>query len=200
MDKIGDDMNKTKKMIYISFLDIVLFAVTFILYFNDMMNYVFVTGTITLILFLYLCYMVFAKKDEITLYNKKIKEILKTYDSILVYSDKKIIIEKENIVQIKTLESLLTAQEELKKPIIYLEEKNANHFILNDENEMLVYTMKLNKEIESNFENQIKEYLINKNNKNKKKKRILNDLENTTIIKLDDDKFYKVSPMKNKKK
>lgn len=193
-------MNKTKKMIYISFLDIVLFAVTFILYFNDMMNYVFVTGTITLILFLYLCYMVFAKKDEITLYNKKIKEILKTYDSILVYSDKKIIIEKENIVQIKTLESLLTAQEELKKPIIYLEEKNANHFILNDENEMLVYTMKLNKEIESNFENQIKEYLINKNNKNKKKKRILNDLENTTIIKLDDDKFYKVSPMKNKKK
>lgn len=193
-------MNKTKKMIYISFLDIVLFAVTFILYFNDMMNYVFVTGTITLILFLYLCYMVFAKKDEITLYNKKIKEILKTYDSILVYSDKKIIIEKENIVQIKTLESLLTAQEELKKPIIYLEEKNANHFILNDENEMLVYTMKLNKEIESNFENQIKEYLINKNNKNKKKKRILNDLENTTIIKLEDDKFYKVSPMKNKKK
>ena len=111
----------------------------------------------------------------------------------------KLKLEKENIVQVKTFESLLTAQEELKKPILYFAEKEANHFILNDETEMLIFTMKLNEE-ESEFEKEIQKYLETKNKKNKKKKRILNDLDNTTIIKLEDDKFYKISPMKNKNK
>lgn len=193
-------MEKMKKMIYISFIDVVLFVITFLLYFNDMINYTIVVGTITLLLFIYLCYIVFSKNDEKTLYNKKLKNILKTYDSILVYSDKELELENENIMTVKSIENLVTAQEELKKPILYIAEEQAGHFVLRDEKEILIYTIKINEQTESCLENKINEYIEIKNKKSKRKKRILNDLEKTTIIRLDDDKFYKVSPVKKDKK
>lgn len=192
-------MNKVKKMIYVSFVDAISFALTLLSFNNDFENYSVVLGTITIILFCYLVYLVFSKTDEKILYQKKIKNILKTYDSIIVYADKEVELNNENVILIKSLEDLMTAREEIKKPIIYYKENDINHFILKNEDEIMIFTMKLNEDIVSNYENKIKEHIEKKKVKSKKKKRILKDLEKTTIIKLDDNKFYKISPVKNKK-
>lgn len=193
-------MSKNKKLIYLGYLNVILFTITLILYFNDLINYVIVTGTITILLFILFCYILFAKKDEKTLYLNKLKKILKTYDSILVYADKDLELEDENIIIVKDIIDLITAQEKIKKPILYFKEEDSSHFILQDEKELLIYNLKLNSKTYSEFENIIKQYIKEKSQKNQKEKRILNNLANTTIIRLGDGKFYKVSPKRKKKK
>lgn len=193
-------MSKNKKLIYISYLNIILFAVTLILYFNDLTNYVIVTGTITVLLFIIFCYLLFTKKDEKTLYQNKLKKILKTYDSILVYADTDLELVDENVIIVKDIIDLITAEEKIKKPILYFKEEESSHFILQDDKELLIYNLKLNSKTHSEFENIIKDYMHKKIEKNKKEKRILNNLDKTTIIRLGDGKFYKVSPKRKKKK
>lgn len=193
-------MSKTKKLIYISYLNIIFFVLTFILYFNDLTNYCIVIGTITILLFALFCYILFTKHDEKTVYQNKLKKILKTYDSILVYADTDLELEDENIIIVKDILDLIVAQEKIKKPILYFKEEESSHFILQDEKELLIYNLKLNVKTKSEFENIIKEYLKQKKEKNQKEKRILNNLEKTTIIRLGDGKFYKVSPKRKKQK
>ena len=190
-------MNKNKEIISVSLVTVMMFFIAFILLFNDAINYFIVFITITAFLFAYLCYIVFSNKDEKTVYDRKIRKILKTYDSILIYSDYNYEVSKQNIIFLKKFDDLLAAREELETTMIYIEEKESNVFMVKDNNELLVYIFKLNDDVESPFEYKLKDSIEKKNEKkNKTKKNILDDLEKTTIIQLKNDKVYKVSPVR----
>lgn len=189
-------MKNNNKMIMVSLITVMMFFISFILLFNDIINYFIISCTATIVLFFYCCYLVFSKKDEKTLYNKRIKKILKTYDSILVYSNDDFKYDDENIIFVKKFDNLLIAQEELNKPIVYVNEDESSVFMLKDDKEVLVFVDKVNSNIDSKCENRLKFLAHNKDNYDSVDSNILENLEKTTIIQLKNNKIYKVSPLK----
>lgn len=190
-------MNNNRKMISIGIITVLMFFVSFILLFNDIINYFIISCSATTVLFAYCCCLVFSKKDEKTLYDKRLKKILKTYDSILVYSNDDFEFGGENIIFVKKFDNLLIAQDELNIPIVYIEEKQSSVFLLKDGKELLVYVDKVNDDIDSKCENRLRYLAQNKDEKNDIDSNILENLEKTTIIQLKNNKVYKVSPLKS---
>lgn len=188
-------MNNNRKVILIYIITVVMFFVSFLLLFNDIMNYFIISIATTLVLFVQSCYIVFSKKDEKGLYYSRIKKILKTYDSILVYSNDKFEYDDENIIFVKKFDNLLVAQEELSKPILYIDEGESSVFLLKDDKEVLVYVDKINNNIDSKCENRLKYLLENKEKDEDVDSNILEQLDKTTIIQLKNNKVYKVSPL-----
>ena len=192
-------MEKEEKLVVVSIVTLVSFVLSMVLLFNDIINYFIVAISITIVTFFYLICVSFEKKDDKNIYYKKLKKILKTYDSLLVYSKDEIQLKDQNVIFVKNFKNLLVAQEEFNKPIIYADEGESSAFMLQDGNELLVYIMKLNENIDSRYENRLISF-INKSRNEKKNSnsKILDDLEKTTIIQLKNNKTYKVSPVRKK--
>ena len=130
-----------KKTIILSIITIIMFFTSFILLANDYMNMVPVTFTITAILFIYMIVKIFSKNDKNSVYKRKLNNILKTYDAILVYSKNKYDMDKNNTLNVKTMNDLIKAQQIINQPVIYLDEEKQSKFILKDEDKFLVYTL-----------------------------------------------------------
>ena len=190
-------MNNNKKMILFGIITVLMFFTSFVLLFNDIINYFIISCSVTAILFIYCCYLVFTKKDKKTLYSKRIKKILKTYDSILVYSNEDYDLDNENILFVKKFDNLLTAQEELNKPIVYIGEEQSSIFLLKDDKEILVFIDKANSNVDSKYENRLRYLASKKDEKNDIDSNVLEQLDKTTIIQLKNNKVYKVSPLKS---
>ena len=126
-------MNKINKIIVLSIVDLLFFLLSFIFIINDLTNYLIVFVTLTIIFFIYLIYTVFEKTDEESIYKKKIKKILKTYDSILVYMEDDYKLNNENIMFVKKFEDLLIARDEVNNPILFIDEEKSSVFLLEDE-------------------------------------------------------------------
>ena len=111
-----------KKTIVLSIITLVMFFLSFILLSNDYMNMVPVTFTITGLLFIYMVVKIFTKNDKKTIYERKLKNILKTYDSILVYSKTKIELDKDNTLRVTNINDLMKAQQyiKMKKNVVNL--------------------------------------------------------------------------------
>ena len=183
--------NELKIFIY-SVLIIVLFIVSFVLFFNDLINYSMISFSLTIIFIVFFCTLVFAKRDARSVYLRKLGGILKNYDSDIIYSDSEYEINEKDVLFVKDMDSLLIASCENKVPIIYINEEHSAVFIVKSDTELLVYILKENEEDISDYEHKIMKYI---ENNTKSKKVLLNDINVDTIIKLD-NKFYKVSPMK----
>lgn len=190
-------MNNNRKMILFGIITVLMFFVSFTLLFNDIINYFIISCSITVILFIYCCCLVFTKKDKKTLYSKRIKKILKTYDSILVYSNDDYDLDNENILFVKKFDNLLTAQEELNKPIVYIGEEQSSIFLLKDDKEVLVFVDKANSDVDSKYENRLRYLASKKDEKSDIDSNVLEQLDKTTIIQLKNNKVYKVSPLKS---
>ena len=183
--------NESKTFIY-SLLIIGLFVLSFILFFNDMINYSMVSFSITIVLIIFLFTTVFTKKDARSVYLRKLSGILKNYDADIIYSDSEYEINEKDVLFVKDMDSLLIASCENKTPIIYINEEHSSTFIVKSDTELLVYILKENEDEISDYEHKILKYI---ENNTKSKKVLLNDINNETIIKLD-NKFYKVTPMR----
>lgn len=133
----------TKKTLILSVVTLATFFLSLILLANDYMNMVPVTLTITTILFIYMAYKIFSKKDPTSVYKRTLKNILKSYDSILVYSKNKYDYDSNNVIRVKTMDNLIKAQEIINKPIIYVDLEKSSKFILKDDERLLVYTLKI---------------------------------------------------------
>ena len=192
-------MEREDKIIVVGISTLITVIISFVLLFNDIINYFIVSITISGLLFIYLAYSVFTKNDDKSVYNKNLRKILKTYDSILVYTKDEISLTDQNIIFVKKFNDLLKSQEEFNKPILYFEEPESSIFSLQDGNELLVYIMKINDNVDSRSENRFIAFV----NKNKEIKnapvKILDDLEKTTIIQLKNNKAYKISPVRKNK-
>lgn len=76
------------------------------------------------------------------IYKRKVKKILKTYDCILVKSKNIPRLTDRNIIVTDSIENVVDAQMEIRKPIYYFDEIKSCSFILLEDKEAIVYIIK----------------------------------------------------------
>ena len=190
-----------KREIKITLLTICLIgslALGFYMYTHNMMTYAIVVASIVLILSITLIIYITNTRSEEAIYRSNLKKTLKTYDAILVQSHNFPELKGKNIIKVTNIDDLVDAQLEIRKPIYYMiEGEDSCSFVLLDNSEACIYIMKQNEEVESPLELIIAEY----EKHNDIDASLLEDIEKTTIIKLNNMKSFKVSPYrKNKEK
>ncbi len=132
-------------------------------------------------------------RNEYSRYNSKVKSILKTYDAILVEINDIPVIAGNSIVRVTNFKDLVDAQYEIRKPIYFKNYDNSCGFILMSDKEICLYIVKLNNDIVCPLEEQIeKSKGIDKDSIEK----FLNSFDKTGVIKINNDKSYKISPIK----
>ena len=184
-------MKNERKIFIYSVLIIIAFLASFILFFNDYINYSMISFTITILLIIIFCTLIFTKKDDRSVYLRKLTGILKNYDADIIYLNDEYIIKDKDVLFVNDMDDLLIASVENKLPIIYLNEEHSATFLVESDTELLVYILKENNDEISNYEHKLMKYI---ENNTKSKKVLLNNINEETIIKLD-NKFYKVTPM-----
>ena len=132
-------------------------------------------------------------------YEAKVRDILNTYDSVLVKSASVPKLEGRNIINVESMDDLIDAQLEIRKPICYLKQTESCSFILLDDKEAYVYVEKLNEEVTSPVDIELKEMKVKTKSEEEMDSEMLRDIDKTTIVKLSNKKSYKVSPIRKKK-
>lgn len=171
------------------------------IYFIYIGNYIY--AFISLILFL-MASLALAKYVKITddpnkAFKKRIKKILKTYDSILVEIETLPKLSDKKIIKASSFRDIVNAEYELRKPIYFFLQEHAIDFILL--NKLSAYTFTMNETEELLSELDI--YLAEKRKEEEaaeKEFNTIDSLDETTVIKLDNLKEYIVSPLKKNKK
>lgn len=189
-------MKRSLKICLLGGLLIILLGVSIYLYKNNLINYAIISGTLAIVDAIAM--IIFSKntKDGEAIYKSNLNQILKSYDSILVKANNFPRLSDKNIIMVASIDDLIDAQLEIRKPIYYRMEVNACSFILLDSNEACVYILKENQENSTSLE-----IIINEIEKAKSKKdvdySVLEDIEKTTIIKLENAGAFKVSPIRD---
>ena len=160
-------------------------------------TYSIIFGTIFVILLIVLGREILSKYYKSNdAFTRKINTTLKTYDAILVRSNIPDL-KDHNIILIDNFEDLVDAQVEVRKPIFFQKQTESCSFILLDQNNAMIHIEKLNDDVISPLE-----IVLSDLAKSRKKEdidySILKDIERTTIIKLENSKSYKVSPIRKK--
>ncbi len=127
-------------------------------------------------------------------YEVNLKRILKTYDSVLVETREVPVIESEKVILVNKMEDLIDAQMELRKMIYYFKQTDNCSFVLFDQNQAIIFILKKNENILSPIEIEINNNRIK--NRSDIDEEMLNEISKTTIIKLPNDKTFKISPVK----
>ncbi len=133
-------------------------------------------------------------------YESEIRSILNTYDSILVKSNGVPNIEGRNIIVVESIDDLIDAQLEIRKPICYVKQTESCSFVLLDEKEAYIYVEKLTDDVLSPVEIAVQEAKIKQKSKEEMDSEMLRDIEKTTVVKLSNKRSYKVSPIRKKQK
>lgn len=174
-------------------------GLTIFLVLSNAAMYGILTGTISAVLLILLIIDLFSNKDELSIYNSVMSNIIKTYDAVLINSENIPDIDDRNVIMVNSIEDLIDAQAEIRKPIYYKKEVDSCSFILLDDKEACIYILKLNDMVVSPLEAVLFEKENKKNNKSDDAK-LLDDIDKTTIIKLENNKSFKVSPIRDKAK
>ena len=143
---------------------------------------------------------VFDNSSPAKAYESNVRNILNTFDSILVQSNSVPKLEGRNIIYVETIDDLVDAQLEIRKPICYYKQTESCSFALLDDKEAYIYIEKLNDDVVSPLEIEIKENKLKTKNADEMDSEMLRDIEKTTIVKLSNKKSYKVSPIRKDKK
>ena len=133
-------------------------------------------------------------------YESSVKQILNTFDSILVKSNSTPELEGRNIIIVESIDDLIDAQLEIRKPICYLKQAESCSFVLLDDKEAYVFIQKLNEDVKSPVEIEIDNLKIKNKSADEMDSEMLRDIEKTTIVKLSNKKSYRVSPVRKEKK
>ncbi len=130
-----------------------------------------------------------------SLFKGTISDILKTYDAILVEVENLPDISDKKLIQTISFKDMVNAEYEFRKPIYYIHNEYAYDFILFNKDDAYVYTVKVGNDKISIVEKYLAEKITEKNNSSSDLD-MLDSLENTTVIKLNEDKEYLVSPVR----
>jgi len=183
--------------IYI-FLSIMSFVATWILYKYILYGYCILSITLGIVFLLLGISNLLKNQSPEKKYNSEIKDILKTFDSVLVKSSEIPNLDNRNIIEVESIDDLVDAQLEIRKPICYLKQTESCSFVLLDDKEAYIYVAKINENILSPIEIVIKESKIKRKNREEMDSEMLRDIEKTTIVKLSNKKSYKISPVRKK--
>lgn len=94
---------------------------------------------------IYLIYLTVISYKLESIYNKKLRKILKTYDSIIVNVKTMPNINKSKMINVSSFEELIDAHSEVRKPINYIKALNCSTFLLISDN--YIYSYKLEREV-----------------------------------------------------
>ena len=191
-------MHREIKLSLLSIAGIIFVVGTIFLLESDYSSYAILTATVAVILVAYAVIYYNESKDNYSIYRNKLRRVINTYDSILVKSEKLPELVDHSIIRVASMEDLVYAQMVIKKPIYFYEEEKSCSFVLIDDKEICVYILKANNDDITATEIVIDE-IRRQPTKINVDHSILDDIENTTIIKLDNCKTYKVSLVRPKK-
>ena len=136
----------------------------------------------------------YSPEDE---YNIFLKEILKTYDAVLINVVEMPSVDGRSIVKVSNFEDLIDAQIEIRKPIYYKRDDRSTIFVLLDDKQVCINILKVDEEENTQFDRWLADL---EKEKNKFDESILAGIENTTIVRLDNNKSYRVIPIKDNDK
>ena len=170
------------------------------LYTNEYVGYAIVCGTIALILVVFGVRFLLTSGDPAKVYESNVRNILNTFDSILVKSNTVPKLVGRNIILVEEMDDMVDAQLEIRKPICYYKQTESCSFVLLDDKEAYVYVEKLNQDVTSPVEIEINDIKLKQKNSEDLDSEMLKDIEKTTIVKLSNKKSYKVSPIKKENK
>lgn len=111
-------------------------------------------------------------------YYRKIRKIIKTYNSILVKCKTIPMLNDKNIIMVDSMDGMVNAEIETRKPILYFMENESVSFMLLDGTEAYIHIIKLHEGVESAVENIIKNM---ENAKDTFVKEILSNLEKVLL-------------------
>lgn len=190
-------MQKKNKLyaILLVTLIIVLGLISICLYIGKIYDYILIPIILLIINIILLISYLRNTKSKESMYNSNLKRIIKTYDSILVKTKDIPDFNNKEIVRIDYFEDLVSAQEEVKKPIFYIVHEESTSFILIDDNIICTYFLKLNENKKNIVEDAIETAKIKDIYKNADES-IFDDIDNTTIIKFSNNRSYRVSPIR----
>lgn len=176
---------------------IVLVSLSIYLYTHEYTSYLIISATLSVIMAIVTANFIITNRSEESMYRSKVNQILKTYDSILVKSNNLPKLEEKNIIRVDTIEDLVDAQMEIRKPIYYQQQTESCSFVLLDNNEACIHIFKLNDQVTNPLEITLKEIELKQNNANKNISEDLSKIDSTAIVEVDNGKYVKVSPVKS---
>ena len=172
----------------------------YFLYTNpDFMGYAILCFTVAVVFLGFGLKFTFEGSSPTRLYESNVKNIINTFDSILVQSNSVPKLEGRNIIYVESMDDLVDAQLEIRKPICYYKQTESCSFALLDDKEAYIYIEKLTPDVVSPLEIEIKENKLKNKNQEEMDSEMLRDIERTTIVKLSNKKSYKVSPIRKDK-
>ncbi len=187
-----------KRIIKISILAVALVAAIIIglsLHGREDNAYALIAFAVAVVLIITLITYILNTRNEEAIYNSTLKRVLNNYDAILVESHNFPDLKGKNIIKVTNMDDLVDAQIEIRKPIYYMiEGEDSCSFVLLDNSEACIYILKQNENVTSPLELIVNEY----EKHNDIDASLLEDIERTTIIKLNNMKSFKVSPYKKK--
>lgn len=188
-------MKKTKSIILFILFGIFL-IVGIVCSIKGLLGYAIFAFTVSVIFGLFGASFFLGNRNPSQVYESEVKDILNTYDSILLKCSSVPNFEERNIIRVESMDDLVDAQYEIRKPICYLKQTDSCAFIILDEKEAYVFIEKLDPEVLSPVEIEINNLKFRKKNNIDMDSEMLQDIDKTTIIKLSNKKSYKVSPIR----
>ena len=182
-------MKRSKIYLVLSLISVI--VALYFLYIKQI-DYVYITAVLFIIFISLFIKNIDMEKSP---FESTLKKILKTYDSILVEVDCLPKLSDKKIIKTKSFKDIVNVQFEVRKPVYYLKDEKYCDFIIVSKEDAYIYTLKDSDEIKSIVE----EYLLEKYNKEKEldeEFNFINSLDDTTIVKLDNENEYKISPVK----
>lgn len=183
------------KKIVLALIFVLLTIFTIVLLLTDEVSFAIYSAIFDIFVALLLIKEIKLNSSSENYYNGTIKNILKTYDVILVEIENLPDIGDKEIIVLTGFNDIVNTQYECRKPVYYIHDDNTYDFFIITEDIVYIYSAKKEENIKSVFEKYIDEEKKQKENSTKQVD-ILENLENTTVIKLDNNKEYVVSPVK----
>lgn len=192
-------MTKVQKMfIYISILFVAV-AIGIFLYFEvDERVTLIYAIVMSIVLCLAFIFINMTKKGKISNFQSKMRNIWKVYDAIMVNTKTLPDLSDRNVVKVVSIENLIDAQMGIRKPIFYKDYVTSCAYVLLGDKEACVLVMKENPDVICPYEIIIENSLKNIAEKDIDHK-LLDNIDKTTVIKIDDNKELKVSPIRDEK-
>ncbi len=188
-------MKENIKGILFIVVSLILGLGAYYLYTHDFVGYALVGATASVILIIFGIIFILNSGDPTKIYENNIKNILNTFDSILVKSNTVPKLVGRNIILVEDIDDMIDAQLEIRKPICYYKQTESCSFVLLDDKEAYIYIEKLNQDVVSPIEIEIDSIKLKQKNSEDLDSEMLKDIEKTTIVKLSNKKSYKVSPI-----
>mgnify|MGYP002860490433 CR=1 FL=1 len=191
-------MKKSEKILIVLSMVLVLTAIGLFLYFEVSQGIAVGFGIVSLIGVGIISIIMFSSKTTIeNPFERELYRILKTYDAVLVNSTNLPNLNDRDIVVVSTIRDLIDAQATVRKQIYYNKAEDSCSFVLLSEKEANVFILKASENVTCKLEEIINERKSG-DNKEDMDHKLLDGIDKTTVIQLDNQDEYKVSPIREK--